>query len=422
MKKLLEENADNRVVRSFLEDYVDDFEDACSNLLSLSTIMDDQAVKLIVDLISRNDDALARNTIIAFKPLGRSSIDGFLAAQVDDDSVEDGEDSDGDRTIQGGIDPTAFLNDMMTSVAGAVGDHNRFHYIDVITATPSSGERTTTFMISTTAGVSATLILQPLIYLIGHIAQRERVTALGFPGGKPDTGSNGPDFLNVDFSAMLQSMGASLPRIEFQGLTLPEEQLACVVTLANATVSLKACTIPCNESGENALLEALAAIEPGGHPASIVLHETVLEAGLVADVINGRVVTATAKKIAKRTRALQILADLVREKKLTRVQLDYTFTSRKELVALEGLHKALMDTDGCDATFLLGEYSEATGIGSSPSNWQSDWKRGNIKKFLDPDNAVKLLPWEAPLTISKNPCKMCKEGNLCRLHQHCLDY
>ena len=418
MKKLLEENADKRVVRSFLEDYEEDLEEVCSSLLYLSTIMDDQAVKLIDDLVSRNDDALARNIIVAFKPLGRSSIDGFLAAQVDD-----GEDSGGDRTIEGGTDPSAFHNDMMNSVAGAMGSHNRIYFVDVKTAAPSSGkERTTTFMISTTAGVSATLILQPLIYLIGHIAQSERVTALAFPGGKGETRSNGPDFLNVDFSGMLQSMGASLPRIEFEGLTLTEEQLPCIAMLAKATVAFKVCTIPCNESGENALLKALAAIEPGGNPASIVLHETVLEAGYVDDAINGKVVTAKAKEIAKRTRALQILDDLVREKKLCRIQLDYALISRKELVALKNLHKALMDTDGCDATFLLGPYSEATGIGSSRSNWQSDWKRGNIKKFLDPDNALKLLPWEAPLTMSKKPCKMCQEGNLCHLHKHCLDY
>jgi len=417
LKKLLEENEDNDDVAGFLDEWSERLDDVGSFLLTVPSIMNDEAVRLIVDLVSGNDDALARNCIIAFKLLGRTGIDGFLASEV----VEDGRDEDPERL---------FHDECMAAISGIVDGYNspdgRSYYIDVKTVAPSSGkERTTRFAIFTTAGASATLILQPLIYLIGHIAQRERVTALAFPGGKEDIISNGPDFLNVDFSGMLQSMGGLLPCIEFQKLTLTEEQVACIAASASASsIKFTTCTIPCNEFGENALLEALAAIEPGGNPASIVLHETVLEAGHVDDEINGRVVTVKAKEIAKRTQALQILADLVREKKLTRVKLDYTLISRKELVALEGLHKALMDTDGCDATFLLGKYSEATGIGSSPSNWQSDWKRGNIKKFLDPDNAVKLLPWEAPLTMSKKPkpCKMCQEGNLCRLHQHCVDY
>lgn len=338
---------------------------------------------------------------------------GFLASEV----VEDGTDEDPERL---------FHDECMPAISGIVDGYNspngRSYYIDVKTYVSPSSDRTTRFVIFTTAGASATLILQPLIYLINHITQRDRVTALVFPGGKEDIRSNGPDFLNVDFSGMLQSMGASLPCIEFQKLTLTEEQVACIASSA-PSIKFATCTIPCNESGENALLEALAAIEPGGNPASIVLHETVLEAGNVDDAINGRVVTAKSKEIAKRTRALEILADLVRGGKIARIKLDYIFTSRKELKALEDLHKALMDTDGCDPTFLLGDFSEAIDIGSSQSNWQSDWKNGNIRRFLDPvDDNMKLLDWEAPLTKSKKPCMKCQEENLCHLHEHCLDY
>ena len=411
MKKLLEVNADNRVVNSFLEEYKDKLDEVCSFLLSLSTIMDDQAVKLIVDLVSRNDNALAKNTIIALKPLGRSSIGGFLAAQIDDDDDDDSAGSDALDDNSADDIEAIFLRDWMTSVAPVAGNcHDpRFYFVDVVTAAPSSAERTTTFMISTTAGVSATLILQHLIYLIGYIAKRERVTALVFPSGKGDTASNGPDFLDVDFSDMLESTGASLPLIEFEGLKLTGVQLACVAASA-AGIKFTKCTIPRNDDGDNDLLEAIAAIKTGGHPASIVLNETVLLAGSY-EVVNDKVVKEKAKESAMRARALQVLTGLARDGKVRSITFNYSFKSRKELKALKNLYEAMMETDG---ELLLGPYAEADCRGFF-------WKNGNIKKYLN--GTQDLGPWIAPHTKANNkPCKVCKEEKLCHLHEHHFDY
>mmetsp|Transcript_9049 Transcript_9049/g.25475 ORF Transcript_9049/g.25475 Transcript_9049/m.25475 type:complete len:765 (-) Transcript_9049:359-2653(-) len=410
--QLIRDNSENDTVASFLAEYEDDLEDVCSFLLPLPTIMDDRSVQLIVDLVSRKDVALATNTILAFQPLGSDRIGGFLAAELDDDD-DDGDDSNGSHSYESGTDGSAFLNDFMSSIAGILGGHDRFYFVDVVTARV----RKTTFMLSTTSGASSTLILQPLTYLIGHIATSEHVTALVFPGGKGDVGSNGPDFIDVDFSAMLQSMGERLPLIAFEELEFTEEQLGCVVSAAQSTIRFTSCTIPCNEAGDNLLLKALAAIEPGSHRASITLRHTILLAGIVEKEIGGKVVTEEAKNAFQRARALKVLAGLVFEGKLRDIVLDYSLISRKELVALNELNAAVEGTDG-KCTLDFGKHAEATGIKN-----QSDWKGGNIRNFLNPDHPLQLCPWSAPHgTTTGKPCGRCKEDALCKSHKHCVHH
>jgi len=178
---------------------------------------------------------------------------------------------------------------------------------------------------------------------------------------------------------------------------------------------------PVDGNDLNALLEAVAS-RPAGHPIALTLRDTNLEAGTVP-TFKGGIVEGTHAKVYHRIRGMDRLFQLLMSGQIGTVTIDYYLMSRKELVALKNMWKALKDSGRDPSASIVFETQfgvETTELHALAP--EKCWTKRDVERFREGEGTEGykcIWSWIAPLaTTTGKPCVSCSEDSLCRYHKH----
>lgn len=381
----------------------------------VSSLQDREAVKLFLGVVTGESLALAVDTLLIIGPPG-DNVEALVRASLEkttDESVSS-------------LNSALMMHECATALFGDIFALHVTIYVELHVKSPSGDIVETVLEISTKDEETATTVLRPALHLF-HLMEREcadgALTKFSIQTGKESQDGHTSISLPASLNSFLS--GSKVETIQLQTVKLSEPQVVSAVTSSSAKSVIfdKVTLPPVDGDGRNALLEAVAS-RPAGHPIALTLRDTNLEAGTVPTFKSG-IVEGTHAKVYHRIRGMDRLFQLLMSGQIGTVTLDYYFMSRKELVALKNMWKALKDSGRDPSASIVFETQFGVETAKlhalAPEKY---WSKRDVERFLEGEGTEGykcLWSWIAPLaTTTGKPCVSCSEDNLCRYHGHKL--